>query len=117
MALTNHLSDSYDYCFKPFDPPTKSAWDLGSLFCESMYKGICDNLISRPSFGCGGPGCGVNSWQDAENKCFDLSDYIYDSSPREQAEYIWPHSLYGRYSSSCHPSVVGKGVNCRYVDK
>lgn len=115
LALTNNLSEGYEYSYKPFYPPTNYFWDFGSILCESLYKGVCDKLISRPSTGCAGPGCGVSSWQDIAANCYDSSDFTYNTLVREQAEYIWPHMLYARYSSSCNQALNEdfQVVNCR----
>ena len=121
LALTNNISDSYVYYDSSFQPTNQSnstrCWDFGSMLCESSHIGLCDKLMTRPDEGCSGPGCGANSWQDADLKCHQHSDFSYDPIAREQADYVWPESMYGKYYSTCNPDVEIQGErNCRYVN-
>ena len=121
LALTNNISDSYIYNDSYFQMTNQSStarcWDFGSMLCESYHIGLCDKLITRPEEGCSGPGCGANSWQDTDLKCHQHSEFSYDPTAREQADYVWPESMYGKYYSTCNPDVKIQGErNCRCVN-
>ena len=118
LALTNNISDSYIYNDSYFQMTNQSStarcWDFGSMLCESYHIGLCDKLITRPEEGCSGPGCGLHSWQDVDRKCYHHSDFRYDVSTRQQADYVWPASMYGKYYSSCNSNAAtGYVINCR----
>ena len=114
LGLTNNITESYTYNTTANPPPTDLRWDLGSILCDSPYVGICDKFIARPEEGCSGPGCGLNSWQDVDRKCYHHSDFRYDVSTRQQADYVWPASMYGKYYSSCNSNAAtGYVINCR----
>ena len=116
LHLNNNITYSYMYIDTANQTSRATYWDLGSMFCESPYTGICDKIIVGPDTGCLGPGCGVHSWQDTNLTCHHHSDFKYDTAAREQADYVWPESMYGKYYSTCNPNVtINSAVNCRFV--
>ena len=114
LSTTNTLSESYTY-LRPVGIRTHgSYWDLGSLWCDSMFGGMCDAFIKIPDGICSGPGCGEGMWQNMNRQCTKLSDYKYSLMERKNRDFIWPDSLYGKYSSTCNPRVNIKFErNCR----
>ena len=114
LSTTNILSDSYTYQISADLPTPGTYWDLGSIWCDSDYDGVCDAFMKIPDDGCSGPGCGRGMWQDLNRQCTKLSDYKYSLEERENRAFIWPESLYSRYSSTCNPEVEIKYErNCR----
>ena len=114
LSTTNILSDSYTYQISADLPTPDTYWDLGSIWCDSDYDGVCDAFMKIPDDGCSGPGCGRGMWQDLNRQCTKLSDYKYSIEEKENRTFIWPESLYGRYFATCNPEVEIKFErNCR----
>lgn len=114
LSIANYPNTTYTYYSKSIPVPTENYWDLGSVVCYSEYSGICDKFISLPAEGCSGPGCGSGMWQDAHGKCYNISDYKYDSKAMKLTNYIWPHSYYNRYYSTCNSDVeLSFSNNCQ----
>ncbi|XP_067948892.1 uncharacterized protein [Watersipora subatra] len=112
--MTNNYSASYSYSLPTNISEANTFWDLGSIWCDSIYDGVCDAMIKLPDEGCGGPGCGAEMWQYANGECKKTSDFTYSSAVREKMSFIWPESLYGRYYSTCNSNVKIKYQrNCR----
>ena len=114
LSLTNALSDSYTYKTVANLTSSNTYWDLGSIWCDSDYDGICDAFMKLPDEGCSGPGCGAGMWQQTGGQCSQLDKYKYDPDVRLNRTYTWPTSLFGRYYSTCNGNVaIEYDQNCQ----
>jgi len=95
-GVTNYTYRAQTSAHSELEP----AWDLGSLRCHSVFESVCYQFIKLPDKGCGGPGCGVMSIQDALNEmCLNVDSETYKSnmeSVRKMTRFMRPLAAYER---------------------